>query len=323
MTGRGARRRRAVALGLAIVATPPIVMAGATRDALPRSRVAVRTAAGWRGWWEAAAAPARWTRAEPAVARAVRWRRAADGVEWGTLDLAGDGSAWRVHALVVRVDPRVARLTLAGNAGAPSDEPERRWRVDAVADTPLVALNAGPFTVRGAWGWQVRDGRELAPPGTGLLAPAVVADADDAIHLVPPDSIGAWRALGARVAFQSYPTLLEAGGRVPDALRAPGRGVDVGHRDARLALGLDREGRVLLLLTRFRAPGGVLVPLPVGLTLPELAALMGALGCERAVGLDGGVSGQLLLATPDGVRRWPGWRSVPVGLRFEARGRAE
>jgi hypothetical protein len=42
---------------------------------------------------------------------------------------------------------------------------------------------------------------------------------------------------------------------------------------------------------------------------------MGALGCARAVMLDGGISAQLQLRDSTGaVQRWPGWRRVPLGL---------
>jgi hypothetical protein len=46
-----------------------------------------------------------------------------------------------------------------------------------------------------------------------------------------------------------------------------------------------------------------------------MAALMGALGCRRAVLLDGGISSQLLLR--DGSRTVGAWRAlrkVPLGL---------
>src|SRR6185437_8179626 len=60
--------------------------------------------------------------------------------------------------------------------------------------------------------------------------------------------------LGRGGGFQSYPTLLEGDGGVPAPLRAPASGtaaVDLGHRDARLALGNLRDGRLLVVLTRF------------------------------------------------------------------------
>ena len=80
--------------------------------------------------------------------------------------------------------------------------------------------------------------------------------------------------------------------------------------------GVLADGRLLIALTRFEGLGGRLQLLPLGLTTPEMAALMGALGCRDAVLLDGGVSGQLAIRDAAGeVRRWPGlrrwaWRAV-------------
>jgi len=97
--------------------------------------------------------------------------------------------------------------------------------------------------------------------------------------------------------------------------------VDLDHRDARLALGLDRGGRLLIAITRFEGLGGALSSLPFGLTTPEMAALMGALGCRRAMLLDGGISSQLRLRLPDGETRvWRGIRRVPLGLVVLPRG---
>jgi hypothetical protein len=49
--------------------------------------------------------------------------------------------------------------------------------------------------------------------------------------------------------------------------------------------------------------------------VPEMAAVMGALGCAQAVLLDGGLSAQLLVRDPAGAARaWPGTRRVPLGL---------
>jgi hypothetical protein len=46
-----------------------------------------------------------------------------------------------------------------------------------------------------------------------------------------------------------------------------------------------------------------------------MSALMGALGCRRAVSLDGGISGQLAVHESTGVvRKWPAWRFVPLGF---------
>jgi hypothetical protein len=196
-------------------------------------------------------------------------------VEVAEVSLAGTGEAWRMRVVAVRIDPRRAPIRLAMNRDASG-----RARPWSVADAPagaLVALNAGQFDRFGPWGWVMHDGEELRPPGRGPLAPAVVVDSAGAVRIVPADSIAAVRAAGGvREAFQSYPALLLGDGEIPAALQAPGRGVDVGHRDGRLALGVLPDGRVLVALTRFEALGGALDALPFGATAPEMAAVMGA-----------------------------------------------
>jgi hypothetical protein len=73
-------------------------------------------------------------------------------------------------------------------------------------------------------------------------------------------------------------------------------------------------------MTRFDALGETLSGIPFGLTVPEMSAVMGALGCRRAVALDGGVSAQLLIKDEAGERHlWRGVRRVPLGLVATAR----
>ncbi|MGE5175607.1 MAG: phosphodiester glycosidase family protein, partial [Hyphomicrobiales bacterium] len=122
-------------------------------------------------------------------------------------------------------------------------------------------------------------------------------------------------------AFQSYPTLLAGDGTVPAALRTAGSGVDLSHHDARLALGSTRDGRLLVVMTRYDAIGNVASGMPLGPTTPEMAAIMGALGASDAVMLDGGISAQLLLRGKPGgeAMRWPGLRQVPLALIARAR----
>jgi uncharacterized protein YigE (DUF2233 family) len=44
---------------------------------------------------------------------------------------------------------------------------------------------------------------------------------------------------------------------------------------------------------------------------------MGALGCERALLLDGGISAQLAVGAAGNRVRWSGLRAVPLGLVIE------
>jgi exopolysaccharide biosynthesis protein len=178
-----------------------------------------------------------------------------------------------------------------------------------------VAFNAGQFRTSGSWGWVVREGVELQPPGSGSAVMAFVVDSNGVPSLIDQSDVPARRG-HVRLAFQSYPALLVGDGSLPWELQAARRGVDLGHRDSRLALGIRDDGSVLVVLTRFTGLGpGAGEMLPWGPTVPEMAAYMRSLGCRRAVLLDGGVSGQLALRTRDGtLRRWANWRSVPLGL---------
>jgi hypothetical protein len=289
-------------------------------DVLPAAAgdvLEVRVGGRWEEWWRADGAPARWPAAHPAVARAVRWRDAAPGVEWGELMVSGAGEAWRIRVVVVRMD--TARVRLRTQTGRGPGGGTAPWTIDSAPAAALVAVNAGQFDENGPWGWVMEGGVQHRPPGRGPLAPALAVDSAGSLRWVAADSVGAPGAVPVRDAFQSYPTLLDGDGTIPLALRAAGLGVDHEHRDARVAIGMDREGRVIVALTRFAALGEALSRLPFGLTTPEMAAVMGALGCDRAVLLDGGASSQLLLRDGRRTRTWPGIRRVPVGLVVEAR----
>jgi exopolysaccharide biosynthesis protein len=147
------------------------------------------------------------------------------------------------------------------------------------------------------------------------LATAIAVDSTGVVRWIGPDSLTSANVRrGVAAAFQSYPTLLTANGEVPVPLREPGLGVDVAHRDARLGIGALPDGRLLIVLTRFDALGESLGSIPFGPTIPEFAALMGALGARQAVALDGGISGQMLIRDASGTHTWRGLRKVPMAL---------
>jgi len=310
----GAIRIAAIAF-VAIAATPlrPAPDRVPPHAALPPSSLAVWTGKAWREWWRSDDAPDRWRGPHDAVADAVRWRTAANGVEWGELRLAGTGEARRLRAVVVRIDPRVVRLRLdtAFTAGG-----ERAsWTVDDAPPDAIMAVNVGQFVRTLPWGWVVLDGHQFLAPGSGPLATAVAVDSSGTVRWIGPDSLkDANLRRGVVAAFQSYPTLLTADGEIPRPLREPGRGIDVEHRDARLGIGALPDGRLLIVLTRFDAFGETLGSIPFGPTIPEFAALMGALGARQAVALDGGISGQMLVRDADGTHTWRGLRKVPMAL---------
>jgi hypothetical protein len=185
---------------------------------------------------------------------------------------------------------------------------------DAPADA-IVALNAGQFTDAGPWGWVVHKSVERQPPGAGTLAGAFVVDSAGAVAIVSPDELPSWRApLRAVEAVQSYPLLLVDGARAPAALCDAHSGLDLEHRDARLAIGVTADQHVLIALSRFEMAPGVATRVPIGPTTPEMAEIMRQLGAVRAVMLDGGLSAQLLVRSGGSVQRWPGLRDVPLAL---------
>jgi len=294
----------AAALAGAIAAARPGPDPAASGEGL-----AVRDGGRWVTFWRREAAPTRWAGGAP-LAERVAWRAGVNGVEWGELVLRGASEAWRTRVVVVRLDPRRVELSLA-----PAFAGDRRWTLAEAGADAALALDAGQFRGSLPWGWVVSGGREILSPQYAPLAGAVVVDSSGAVRLIPPGAVAAERSRGrALEAFQSYPMLLQDG-VVPAPLEQPGRGVEVEHRDARLALGTMEDGRVVVALTRFDALGETLGRVPFGLRSEEMAAVMGALGCRQALLLDGGISGQLMVRDAEwSAHTWPGARSVPLGL---------
>ena len=295
---------------------PALALPTALAAQLPSSALSVRAGGREVVWWRSQSAPTAWHAPDPVVAGAVRWTAVRPGLERGRLDLSGEHVGWRVAVILARLDP--ARFTLRLDTAAIDGDPD--WSIDRLPAGAALAVNAGQFTGDRAWGWLVMDGRELQPPGFGPLSSALVIDAAGHVSIADAAEIPALRAgvragEGVRAAFQSYPAVLAGEGEVPEQLRGAGRGIDLQHRDSRLGLCTLRDGRLLLALTRFVGLGDVLNRLPFGPTTPEMAAILGALGCRRAVLLDGGLSGQLVLRPPRGpLVRYPGLRAVPLAL---------
>lgn len=260
--------------------------------------------------------PVRLSGAEPGeLARRTAWRSGAGGIEWAELRLHGRGEARRTRVVAVRLDPRRFDLSLL-NGMAPGGY-LRVWTLDQVPSDAALAFNAGMFESEGAWGWVVHEGREYRPPRRGPLAAALIVDSAGAVRLVGDADVERIRAdgmQGVREAFQSFPVLLRDG-ELPEMLRVPGAEIRLEHRDARLAVGVDGAGNLIVALTRFDALGPSLGSVPFGLSLPEMALVMRGLGATSAVGLDGGVSAQMLLRDSTGTAlRWEGLREVPLGL---------
>jgi Phosphodiester glycosidase len=261
--------------------------------------------------------PIRLSETTPGVlADGIAWRAGAGGLDWTELRLHGRGEVRRTLIVVARLDPR--RFTLSLENGMAPGGFLHVWTLDRAPATAALALNAGMFASDGAWGWVVHGGTEYRPPRAGPLAGTIVIDTAGQVELLDDAGLARVRAteMGrVREAFQSYPVLLHGAGALPEMLRIPSGLIDLSHRDARLALGIDRKGRLLLALTRFDALGPAFGSVPFGMTLPEMALVLRGLGAESAVALDGGISAQLLLRdAAGGTHRWEGLRPVPLGL---------
>jgi exopolysaccharide biosynthesis protein len=245
------------------------------------------------------------------LAFSTPWQQVSPGVWQRDMRMAPDGPLSPVRAIVVRLDPARLRFTL--DYAARDYGMIGTWTVDRMPPVGVVAVNAGQFSGGAPWGWLVRDGVESQEPGTGSLGMSFVVDRAGGVSLVTREELPVARSKALH-AFQSYPALLVGDGQLPWELQAPERGVDLSHRDSRLALGIMNDGSVVIVLTRFGALGRHGETVPWGPTVSEMAAFMKSLGCRRAMLLDGGLSSQLAVRGPGGVSQWKNWRKVPLGL---------
>lgn len=171
---------------------------------------------------------------------------------------------------------------------------------EMVADSPdrvLAAVNADFFTPEGRTvGTEVVDGvvrtaadrptfawRRGAPPWMG------VAQVDrESLRLGWPVDLDEGDRLTEAVG--GFPDLIDGGMRVGD-LEVAERPAFAAARHPRSAVGYDSErGLAWLVLVDGRQ-----VPYSAGMSLPELAQLMEALGADEAINLDGGGSSALVL----------------------------
>ncbi len=241
----------------------------------------------------------------------ILWQPVRPGLWQFEGSMAKKGPLSSVRAIAVRIDPRQHEIRLALARHDYGLRPA--WTIDSIPDDAVVAVNAGQFTAGFPWGWLVRDGVESQSKGTGTLAMSFVVNRHGNVALVTPAEVDSSRK-EAWNAFQSYPALL-VDGKVPHELRASGRGVDLTHRDSRLAVCTLQNREIVIVLTRVSAFGDAGATLPWGPTVPEMAAYMQSIGCRRAMLLDGGISSQLALRGNDGkLKRWTNWRKVPLGL---------
>lgn len=300
----------AVLIASSIVTAQRVFPRSVSAQRLPHSTLAVRQNSATRPFWRSDSAPTHWTIAP--LAPALQWRTIARGVETATLLLAGTGEAWRTRLVAVRLDPSQLTFSL-DTAATPSGQPA--WNLKRAPSDAVFAMNAGQFRSIRPWGLVVLDGTRLMPAERGPLAATIAVDSTNTLRWLFDDEP---TPTHVALAFQSYPVLLRSSD-TPFALQQAERGVDVAHRDARLALGRLVSGQLIVVMSRFDGLGPSFGSVPFGLTVPEMSAVMGALGALDAVLLDGGISAQLFAGQGASRITESGWRDVP--LAFIARSR--
>ncbi len=216
------------------------------------------------------------------------------------------GSGWSSSVSTRRCRPAPGGAAASRRRLRRAVEHRRGARREAV-----FAVNAGQFTC-GPWGWLVQGGAAAAARRGG----AARARRRRAGRGAPWRSSAGQPGRRRRVRRASSPIRRCSSTTVRSrrAPRRPGRAWTwtTGTGGSRWASSATAGSS--LALTRVEGLGGLLEVAPFGRTTPEMAALMGALGCRRAVLLDGGLSGQMMVVD-DGRRvAWKGLRQVAAGL---------
>lgn len=212
------------------------------------------------------------------------WKPVGVGLALGRVPLGRLGDPIGFDLVLIRVDPAHWRFEVWGRGD---------WKPASVATLATeagvqIAVNASFFADDGPLGLVISDGVRRNAQGSRRAAHFLVVRGR-------PRILNQKRAplAGATEGFQGFPAIM-SGGRTFAYLREGGRGFDVRVPDRRTAACVDRDGAVVLAVTDTRI-GGV--------SLEELATLLGGLGCVDAMGFDGGGSTGL----------WMDWG----GLRLE------
>ena len=225
--------------------------------------------------------------------------------------LAWEGAP--VHAVVVPAGSRVRPLARRPGRTVPA------WRAEAGA---IAAINGGFFNHSDGWpvSHVAADGQVLADPhgnralaANPVLAPhlGTIMGRRTAWFATPAGwALAPWnlKAPGWTAGLQAGPALLPSPALEAEAfvIRAKGGGVArdgiaSGARAARSALGLRPDGAMVWVVAG-----------KPGLAIPALARLMASLGCDRAMGLDGGGSSTLVWTEGGSPRTFVGVGGAPA-----------
>ena len=269
----------------------------------------VRAGGVWTPWRDAV--PRSAATREPLFDRAVTWNDSGPGLRSGSFEVRSGEGLLRNSIAVIELDP--ARYHF-GLGLAPPDA--RRSAEDWLrSDSGLVlTANTGLFRENGTpQGLVLIDGVRHSSLA-GWLDAVVIMEGGS---LRFADAAGARALPGSASAFQTLPWLVRDGHVALGA--TSGLRLSRTHRDRRITLCLGDDGVVRLMLSNFEVFGATAGRVPIGLTIPEQAALAAGLGCRHAVALDGGISAQIAFRAAGRMVKMPGWRKVPVMLLVRQR----
>ncbi len=221
------------------------------------------------------------------------------GLELARLRYRRDPNPADYELLVVRVDPELWSFRVRG------EEDFRRASISELAGDANIALNASFFAEEGPVGLVLQDGIERVPQGSARAAHFLV----DPVYGPRVDNRKGASLEGVEHGVQGFPAIM-SGGETYSYMRVGGRGFPVHQLSRRTAVCLDWEGQVLLTVTD--------TPLN-GLTLNELATVLGGLGCEDAMGLDGGSSTALYVRAGERSVTVDARDGIPVAILVEPR----
>jgi len=271
----------------------------------------VRVGSVWRPWRDAA--PNSAATREPLLDEAVTWKDSAAGLRRGEFEVRTASGYLRNSMAIIELDAASFRFSL-GITPPSARRSAAEW---LASDTSLILTsNTGLFRANGTTqGLVLVDGTRHSALAGWL--DAVVVLEDGGIRVTDVAGARGSRLAPRASSFQTLPWLVRDG-RVVFGYTS-GLRLSRTHRDRRITLCLAADGTVRLLLSNFEMFGASAGPVPIGLTIPEQAALAAGAGCQDAVALDGGISAQIALRAGSRTVRMPGWRKVPLMLLVRRR----
>jgi exopolysaccharide biosynthesis protein len=266
----------------------------------------VRAGEAWRPWRDAL--PNSAATHERLLDEAVTWKDSAAGLRRGEFEVRTASGYLRNSMAIIELDPARVRFSL-GITPPGARRAAAEW---LASDSSLILTsNTGLFRENGTpQGLVLLEGRRHSALAGWL--DAVVVIEDGAVRITDVEGARGSRLSPLASAFQTLPWLIRDG-RVVFG-HTSGLRLSRTHRDRRITLCLDPNGTVRLLLSNFEMFGTSAGTVPIGLTIPEQAALAAGAGCRDAVALDGGISAQIALRAGARTVKMPGWRKVPLML---------